>query len=79
MKTLQTMKLVDAVRDLEHEKGYDYVDASRLAWVTLATVLTCAYEKGLGINQAQSDIDEFTERYTQELNELLEKKAGEQL
>ena len=76
MKTLMTMKLVDAVRDLEHEKGWGYNDASRTGWLTLATLLTCGFEKGLGINQMQNDIDLMTEKYQAELNELLNEKVG---
>ena len=76
MKTLMTHELVEAVRDVETAKGYDSSMASRLAWVTLATVLTCGFEKRVGIKQMQKELDRLTKVYQEELNELLNKKVG---
>lgn len=76
MKTLMTHKLIDAVRDVELEKYNDSAMASRLAWVTLATLLTCGFEMGAGINQMQKQIDEMTEKYLAELEQLKNEKVG---
>lgn len=76
MKTLMTHKLVDAVRDVEFEKWNDSAMASRLAWVTLATLLTCGFEMGAGINQMQKQLDEMTEKYLAELEQLKNEKVG---
>lgn len=71
-----THKLIDAVRDVELEKYNDSAMASRLAWVTLATLLTCGFEMGAGINQMQKQIDEMTEKYLAELEQLKNEKVG---
>ena len=76
MKTLMTYPLIDAVRDLEFAKGADYTNASRSAWLTLATLLTCGFELGAGINQMQKQLDEMTEKYLAELEQLKNEKVG---